>query len=143
MTHRDDAPTIHYWLPIVVWVGAVFSVSSIPGPTLEKVGFSIQDKLAHALVYAVLGFLVFRRQRFQLGWSGWRAALLAIAVAAVVGALDETYQFFVPGRFSSRWDWVADVGGAAAAGLLALIYYRWLSSGPVAAATETKGEASG
>ena len=143
MTRHHDAPTIHYWLPIVVWVAAIFSVSSVPGPTLEKVGFSVQDKLAHALVYAVLGFLVFRRQRFQLAWSGWRAALAAVVAAAVVGAVDETYQLFVPGRFSSRADWAADVVGGTVAGLLALIYYRWLSSGPASTGPETKGEASG
>jgi VanZ family protein len=123
LTPKRSTPTIHYWLPLLIWIGAILSVSSVPGPTLDKVGFSIQDGLAHGLEYAVLGFLAYRRQVLQRR-SGIATAMLASCLlAAVVGAVDETYQLLIPGRVTDPSDWIADVSGAAVGGAVASIYY--------------------
>ena len=70
------------------------------------------DKVAHAVFYGVLGFLVGRTQP---------RAPVAVALLAglVVGGLDEWSQSFVPGRHSDWADLLADVCGAAAGGWLA------------------------
>jgi VanZ family protein len=108
---------------MLIWIGAILSVSSVPGPTLDKVGFSVQDGLAHGLEYAVLGFLTYRRQRLQCRSRVWVALLVASALGALIGAIDETYQLLVPGRISSVADWIADVLGATGGGIVASIYY--------------------
>lgn len=101
----------------VTLIFAVSSVSHLPGPDL----FPHVDKVAHFVEYAILGFLIgraFRRAapifiaRYWLG--------LAIIAAVAIGLLDEAFQSTVPGREPSRYDFLADVAGAAA-GQLALL----------------------
>lgn len=65
------------------------------------------DKLAHFVEYAVLGFLLCR----GLGKSSWRW-ILALALAAFYGFIDELHQSFVPSREASGWDLLADGVGA-------------------------------
>ena len=57
------------------------------------------------------------------GVGGWG---IALAVSAVVAALDETYQAMVPGRFPSVLDWVADVIGASIGSGALPFLKRWL-----------------
>lgn len=147
MTPSRQNPTIQYWLPLFIWIGAILSVSSVPGPTLEKVGLSVQDGLAHGLEYAVLGFLAYRRQRLQSRSGVLAGLLLSAALGALVGAVDETYQRLIPGRFSSVSDWTADAVGAAVGGTVASVYYalsrRHAPPQAPAAAAEARPRGSG
>jgi VanZ family protein len=122
LTSRTSTPSIHFWLPLVVWVAAILCVSSIPGPTLAKVGFSVQDKVAHATEYSVLGFLACR---WLLGVrvGTLPALLLSALMGAGVGAADESWQLLIPGRTTSIYDWTADLVGAVLGVTAATIYY--------------------
>ena len=51
----------------------------------------------------------------------------AWAITAGYGITDEVHQWFVPGRFASVADWIADALGAAVA-LAAIAAWRWWSS---------------
>ncbi len=62
------------------------------------------DKLAHFCYYGTMAVLL----AHGLGRRWWWIPLLAIPV---VGALDEWHQFYVPGRDSSVYDWIADSAG--------------------------------
>ena len=78
--------------------------------------FPFQDKLLHALVYALLAILFRRALRLRgparlAEWTPWVALLLTSAY----GASDETHQWFVPGRQAEVLDWVADSAGGALA----------------------------
>lgn len=122
LTDNSTTPSIHFWLPLVVWIVAILAVSSIPGPTLAKVGFSVQDKLAHASEYAILGFLACR---WLLGvrLAASRATALSLVMGAGLGAADESWQRLIPGRFTSITDWTADLVGVVAGVAAASIYY--------------------
>jgi VanZ family protein len=122
LTDNSTTPSIHFWLPLVVWIVAILAVSSIPGPTLAKVGFSVQDKLAHASEYAILGFLACR---WLLGvrLPASRATSLSLVMGAGLGAADESWQRIIPGRITSIADWTADLVGVAAGVAAASIYY--------------------
>ncbi len=96
------------WGPVAAYILLILAVSSVPHLTTP--GFNGSDKIAHLGEYSILGFLVSR----ALGARGAGRWIAAIAIAAVVGACDETYQLTVPGRFSSRFDWMADVAGGIA-----------------------------
>ena len=76
------------------------------------------DKLAHVAEYGLLGALL----RRATGPWGLLGLLGAIAVAGVVGGLDEIYQATVPGRCSSALDWSADLLG----GSLGALLYGWV-----------------
>lgn len=70
--------------------------------------YSPADKLAHALVFALVFFALAWALR---GVSGWRLALLAAALGGAV----ELQQMWVP-RFTASWeDWFADLAGIGAA----------------------------
>ena len=68
------------------------------------------DKLAHLVVYGILGALLARGRRLQ----GHFPHAVLVLVGALYGASDEWHQSFVPGRQVSALDWVADLCGVAA-----------------------------
>jgi VanZ family protein len=107
---------VRYWLPVIAYVGLIFSLSSLHGSSVPDF-FPNVDKLEHLLEYSLFGLLAGRAIRFTLGPTGHRlaAAFGTIALGAVVGALDELYQSRVPGRSSDPMDWMVDVGAVAVA----------------------------
>lgn len=68
------------------------------------------DKIAHLMEYGLLGLLAGRAIRFTM--SGRHASVTAVATilfGALIGALDENYQRFTPGRDCDVTDWMTDV----------------------------------
>ena len=101
----------------MTWAGVILVLTSWPSPSLGGV-VSGADKIAHLVLYGILGFLVARalplpRTRLNL--------LAALASMTVFGMLDELHQRWIPGRDSSIADWAADILGASL-GLLAATY---------------------
>jgi VanZ family protein len=78
------------------------------------------DKLAHFLLYAVLGALL----AYGRGREGELAHAAPIAAGVLYGASDEWHQSFVPGRQVSALDWTADACGVAAGYWIALSVMR-------------------
>jgi VanZ family protein len=110
------------WGPAVLWAAVLFFLSSLPDPSgaglLDTVPAG--DKLAHFILYAVLGALLARGR----GAPGRIPHLSLVAAGALYGASDEWHQSFVPGREVSVVDWSADVAGVAAGYWLALSLLR-------------------
>jgi len=143
-------PFLKYWLPVLLWMGLIFSASSdtksfarssrILAPLLhwlfphlpeDTVHFIVlvARKGAHLTEYAVLALLLWRAVR-QLAkkearpWS-WREARLVLLSVALYAASDEFHQLFVPSREAAVHDVFIDTAGGAA-GLLALwLFGRW------------------
>jgi VanZ family protein len=98
-----------YVLPIVLWAGTIFYLSS--QSKLPKVDFSNSDKVMHAGAYAIMGALLAR----ALSGYGYRsnvALLLGMLFGSIYGATDEVHQLFTPGRSPDVADWIADTVGA-------------------------------
>ena len=124
------------WLPVVLWAGVIFGASSIPGAQIPSVDLPQADKLAHLLVYAVLGALLFRALRVRARqraaaeietrtlWS-WRQAGVAVLLATLYGVSDEIHQRWTPNRTPDWHDVVADALGGGL-GTLALVAMRWM-----------------
>jgi VanZ family protein len=84
-----------------LYMALIFFLSSLPGGT---VGIPAPwDKVAHALEYGGLGFLLGR---------GLGRPLPALWLAVLYGLSDELHQSFVPGREVSAGDLLADAVGA-------------------------------
>jgi len=110
-----------YSFPAIAWMMAIFAQSSIPYLSVPDMGFSAQDKIAHGIEYAILGWLLTRAFHSQRRACIKKNAIwLALVVACVYGITDEIHQGLVPGRFADIGDIIADCIGAA---FVAAIYF--------------------
>jgi VanZ family protein len=105
------------WGPALFWTLLLFAVSS--RNTLPVALDGGTDKLAHFAAYSVLGFLLARGADREVS-PIW----VAIPLGWLIGALDEVYQGFVPGRAPEVGDWVADAIGVTAGFFLYLLIFR-------------------
>ncbi len=107
------------WGPAALWAAVLFLLSELQG---LGVGLPTgADKLVHGGLYLILGL--------SLAWGRGRtgsdlAWVLLLLVGLGYGALDEWHQSFVPGRYASVADWVADGAGV----MLGLVLFSGLSS---------------
>jgi VanZ family protein len=116
---------IRYWLPVLAYVTLIFSLSAQPylkPPYMSKV---VTDKVYHAAEYGVFGLLLARAVRASLRVSmPIAAAMITLALGVVIGACDESFQRFIPGRQSSVYDLLADTIGVSVAVVVYLIFVR-------------------
>lgn len=106
----------------VAWGLFLFVLTSWPSPPEVPVVSSIPnfDKLVHAVLYGVEGFLLYFAIRWRSGARfSWKRALLIGLVMMVWGSLDEIHQLWIPGRSCEVADAVTDtiaglLGGAIA-----------------------------
>jgi VanZ family protein len=100
-------------VPVLLYIALIFLISSIPSLHAPGPYFLLKDKIAHLAEYFVLGVLMFK----GIGWavSSSRLATFGflLAVGVSVGALDEIYQSYIPGRTMDIADWYFDAAGVA------------------------------
>lgn len=136
----DFNRSIKYWLPVVVWMVFIFSMSTgeftaqntsrfiepiirflLPWASTLTIDVlhGVIRKCGHLTEYFILGLLLFRAF-----WGGskegrvTRWAALAVLVVVLYAASDEFHQWFVPGRTASPMDVGIDtVGGILAQGV--------------------------
>jgi VanZ family protein len=76
------------------------------------------DKLLHALVYSVLGGLIYLALRQGTSLPTKRVVAVAAAFALAYGLTDEFHQLFVSGRSADLYDALADgIGGLVGASI--------------------------
>lgn len=99
-----DVCLLFFYCALIYWLSAQ---TTIPTPHW----FSHQDKLIHAGVFAVMGFLAWRCFK-HMSLNPLGVAVLSLLFCSLYGIFDEFHQFFVPGRQSDAVDWLADTVGA-------------------------------
>jgi VanZ family protein len=98
------------------WMGLIFYLSSksnLPAPDL----FRGEDKLAHFVVFGILGFLLACSLGPRYPGRPLTGTLLIILMVIGYGLFDEAHQYFVPNRDSSLMDVAADAAGGFAAAI--------------------------
>jgi VanZ family protein len=94
------------------WVALTLTLTSIPNPGFSP-SFPWADKVVHFAFYGVMGFL-FVLWRRETGKGVAAAVVWATIFAALLGAVDEFHQQWIPGRSMDLLDWAADfLGGTA------------------------------
>lgn len=107
------------WLLVAVYCLAIFLQSALPTPG-DLPGIPGLDKLAHLLIYLLLGLLFARAYRLSLPKSTHLSMFLLAALSATLyGASDEFHQAFVAARSADVLDWLADTTG----GILGAVLY--------------------
>ncbi|TEU14172.1 MAG: hypothetical protein E3J21_16735 [Anaerolineales bacterium] len=110
-------PLLRYWLPPVVWMVLIFSLSA--QPTLPHHPDTLLDtilkKAAHVIEYGILTFLLWRAFSRRRGTFSYSALVTAFVVSVLYAASDEYHQTFVPGRNGNLVDVGVDTVGALAA----------------------------
>ena len=112
---------VRRWLPPLVWAGVILFATSLPGQVLPP-QVSRYDKITHFVVYGIFAALLVRD--IAMTTPPWRAALLAIAGACVLGLADEWHQQFIPNRLSDIADFSADAVGASIGALMFVLRER-------------------
>ena len=113
-----------YWLPVVAYLALIQVASAQPDLQLPPL-FPNIDKLVHVLEYLGLGVLLARAFRASLpDRAPALAAGVTITLGVILGASDEVFQRFTPGRMSSLNDVLADATGLLFAQLIFLFVAR-------------------
>lgn len=107
---------LRYDLPALAYAIGIFIISH-QSFELPEDGWLERspDYVLHAVLYFGLTWLVMRSicgpgRQPEL----FRAALIALLLVSLYGALDEFHQSFVPGRKMDIRDWIGDTAGAVA-----------------------------
>lgn len=118
---RDQAPkAASQWLPLLIWMAAIFLVSSQGKQELPSFGLwdTLAKKGGHFAAYMILALLAHRAAN-----QGQRPYLWAVVITTLYALTDEFHQTFVPSRQGSLIDVMIDCAGGVTA---LVIHYRWL-----------------
>jgi VanZ family protein len=103
-----------YQLPVLIWMGFIFVLSSIPGSTIARVEFPDAHLIAHSLLFGMLSYLGYRAFKHQhySRFIGEFSLLFSLFLVMLYGASDEYHQSFTPGRTEELKDFFIDVAAA-------------------------------
>jgi VanZ family protein len=121
-----------------LYMALILALSSIPGTTdsgspAGPAGWipPIVSNAMHVPVYAGLAWLWAWALLHSRGIPARRAALIALALTAVFGGIDELYQGLIPGRTTAFGDWLADAAGGALGSCFFLGTQHWARQPPL------------
>jgi VanZ family protein len=104
------------WLLVAMWaMGLEFYLSAIPGDELVGPDFEFADKLMHATAYAGIAGalrLAFGSPHARAAFTPLLRSAATLAIAVAYGVSDEIHQMYVPNRFATVSDLIADAVGA-------------------------------
>ncbi|MBU1912750.1 MAG: VanZ family protein [Candidatus Omnitrophica bacterium] len=110
---------LKYWLPLCLYAGLIFYVSSIPKP-LPHISIPYFDKFLHLIEYAIFGILAARAFKSSTQVALYKNFIMLSVLASVAyGASDELHQLFVSCRSCDAFDVTADLIG----GTIGAIFY--------------------
>ncbi|WP_447971633.1 VanZ family protein [Nitrospira sp. M1] len=116
-----------YWLPVILYAGLIVFLSSLSSPGVSFITIipGFDDKIIHAVEYAILAILCYRALLHTTTHNRlFYSPMLAITAAVVFGITDEIHQAFVPLRQPDVWDVLADgIGASVGVGLWKQKFY--------------------
>jgi VanZ family protein len=108
------------WLPVFVWAGFIFFLSSVPHLRILQSWWDYPlRKFGHAAVYGILARLIARALTGSTFWPWKKIFAWSLVLTFLYAVTDEYHQSFVPGRVAAAHDVAIDtVGGWVALGLV-------------------------
>ncbi|PIS30782.1 MAG: hypothetical protein COT43_00995 [Candidatus Marinimicrobia bacterium CG08_land_8_20_14_0_20_45_22] len=117
------------WLkiPAILYSLVIFLLSSMPQENVIRVDIWNFDKVEHLIEYGIFGiFLMLAFANFQSEKVARNAVWISLIIGILYAGTDEIHQLYVPGRFCSVYDLIADTIGIA----LGAYYFsksRWIA----------------
>jgi len=109
---------IKLWLPVILYAGLIFLISSIPCSYFPSRFYSI-DKIFHLIEYLFFGLLLTRAIKNSfVNLNRVKLCIIVVSIAILYGVSDEFHQLFVIGRCASSWDVLVDGIGGLIAGVI-------------------------
>ena len=105
-----------------LWVGFLYFLSTKTPEQLSSIPIP-QSSSAHIPAYFVFGFFTILALELNTKSSFLKNAAIVLFVGLLAGSLDETIQFFTPGRTPTIYDVIRDVLGV----FLSLVFYYYLN----------------
>jgi len=102
------------WGPAALWAGFIFFLSHQPGFPAPA-PFPYSDKVAHLILFGIFGGTLAWGTR---KWSKTTRHGALILLGLLYAASDEWHQSFIPGRYPSTGDFLADAVGLVSGYLL-------------------------
>lgn len=109
-------------VPMILVMGTIFFLSHQAGDSLKLPAFYGADKIAHFIAYSVLAITIIYAHK---NWQTITLRTLCFRVLTVVllyGLSDEYHQSFIPMRYTSMADVVADCFGGIAVVLVLKVW---------------------
>ena len=113
-----------FWLLLfVTWFGVTWWLSSVTHQFPSELSFRASDKVLHfGWFFGGSGLFSAALFRFRPELPATRRILIALAVIALCGIIDELHQATVPGRDATIGDFLADTLGGLVG---ALVFHRF------------------
>lgn len=99
------------WVPVFVWAGAIFALSSLSNDLFGFLGIKVVRKFGHMAEYFVLAFLTYTAVRKTFRWGEEGSAAVAGLVPFLYAISDELHQYFVVSRICDARDVFFDLAG--------------------------------
>ena len=106
-----------FWLPVILWAGVIFYLSSIPDLKTDLDQDFLLRKIAHVVEYMILTFLIIRGLKKEK-LSIKKIAIYSLIFAIFYALTDEYHQSFVLNRYGTLKDVGIDSIGILIASLL-------------------------
>jgi len=116
MIKTDFRRSLFYGMPVILYAGMIFFISSFSDFSEEIPSFSGFDGLLHIIEYYLFGWLIIRwLLSKKKTFVNLYAPFLTILIGVLYGVGDEWHQSFVPGREATLTDVFFDGIGIVAA----------------------------
>ena len=123
MNSREYPDFVRFQLPAILWMGLIFTLSSIPGSAFAPLEFNYAHLIAHMILFGTLYYLGYRALRYQNFSKFMRefSLLAALFFVMLYGASDEYHQSFTPGRQEELANFLWDVSAAVIVLLVVMV----------------------
>ena len=108
------------WGPVILWMGFIFCLSSVPGNEIPDLHIPNFHPLVHFVEYSVLTILLLRAFKGEYpDINAFRQIVSTILVVIIFAVTDEWHQTFVAGRSGKLPDAVTDTVYS----IIAMLFY--------------------
>ena len=132
---RRPVVVARYWAPLLLWMAAIFTLSSLSSKTIESTGAAetaarsfpsiVNQVSVHIVEFGVMAALMYRVAAWIRPTGAPYLWAVVVVATAAYGATDEFHQSFVPGRYASWLDLGYDATGAVA-GVAFAVVWAWI-----------------
>ena len=114
---------IKYHLPVILYAGLIFYLSSISNLPKELPSFEGSDKIIHIIEFGLFGALIWLSvSHWNLKFKAPALIIITILLGLLYALSDELHQYTVPGRQFDIYDLLADTIGLAVGSITFYIF---------------------